>query len=533
MSLAPDVVLLAAQVHTLDPDRPHATAVAVRDGLITAVGDAADARDWRGPATEVIDLGDATLLPGLVDGHSHPAFGLDLARGVDLSQVRDLDGLRTALASAGRIDGWVLGWGLDHNVFAGRAIHREHLEAALGPDTPAFVRLYDGHSALVSGAALRAAAVTGPRSFAERSTVVCDSEGSPTGHLIEMAAMDLVLAVTPRQPLAERRDALHGLLSEMAATGLTGAHVMDAGGDSVELLRAVEERYELPLRLRLAPWCNPGTDRDGLDELAAQQGTAGRNWLVGGVKFFMDGTVEGGSAWLEHPDCHGQNRDALWLDPADYTAAVQHLHAAGVRTATHAIGDAGVRHVLDTLATLGPDARMGHRIEHIETLSYEQALRFAELGVIASMQPTHSGYTRADHTDEWSLRLGTERANRAWICRTLRDTGAILALGSDWPIADFDARHVLAHAQLRRPARTAITPVAPEQALTALMALEGLTTHAALAAGESTRTGRITPGLRADLTAYTLDPLTTPADELAETPVPLTISNGRITHRLA
>ncbi|MFF7140691.1 amidohydrolase [Streptomyces nodosus] len=532
MSVAPDVIVLASRIHTLDPGRPQATAVAVRDGLITEVGDEAEARHWRGPGTEVVDLGDATVVPGLVDGHSHPVLGLDLATGADLSGVRDLDGLRTALACAERIDGWILGWGLDHNAFGGHPVHRDILEAALGPDTPVFIRLYDGHSALASGAALRAAGVTGPRSFAQRATVVCDPDGIPTGHLIEHAAMDLVVAVMPRRPFAERRDALHALLSDMAASGLTGAHVMDAAGDVLELLRAVEERHgQVPLRLRLHPWCMPGIDKEGLDELVALQSTAGRNWLVGGVKFFIDGTVEGGSAWLEHPDCHGQSRDALWLDPADYTAAVHHLHAAGVRTATHAIGDAGVRHVLDTVAALGADGRMRHRIEHIETLPYEQAAHFAELGVIASMQPTHSAYTRADHTDEWSTRVGAERARRAWICRTLRDTGVVLALGSDWPIARFDAREILAYAQLRRHPGTDITPVCPEQALTPLMALEGYTTHAAIAAGEAHRAGRIARGLRADLTAFTLDPLTTPSDDIAQSPVPLTMSNGRITHR--
>jgi predicted amidohydrolase YtcJ len=526
LSSAPDTVVLASRVHTLSPGAAPVTAVAVKDGLFSAVGDAADARAWRGPGTEVVDLGNATLVPGLTDGHSHPVLGLDMATGADLCAVRDLDGLHAALATAERIDGWVVGWGLDHNVFAGRPVHREQLEAVLGPNTPAFIRLYDGHSALVSGAALRLAGVTGARGFAQRAHVVCDTDGTPTGHLIEHAAMDLVTAVMPRRPLAERRQALLALLSGMAATGLTGAHVMDAGGDVLELLHSVEDERELPLRLRLAPWCMPGIDKDGLQELITVQREAGRNWLVGGVKFFMDGT-----AWLEHPDCHGQSRDSFWLDPQAYTAAVHHLHAAGVRTATHAIGDAGVRHVLDTVEALGADGRMRHRVEHIETLPYEQAVRFRRAGVIASMQPTHSAYTRADHTDQWSIRLGTERAERAWICRTLRDSGAVLALGSDWPIAHHDAREILAYAQLRRHAGTDTPPVAPGQALTPLMALEGFTTHAALAAGEPDVTGRIAPGLRADLTAFALDPLTAAPDELARTDVTLTMSNGVVTHR--
>ncbi|MFI9344533.1 amidohydrolase [Streptomyces sp. NPDC052773] len=517
-----DLVLTGARVRTLDPDRPYATAVAVRDGRIAAVGEEDDVRDWRGAATEVVDLGGAWLVPGLVDGHSHPVYGLDMATGLDLSRVTDLDGLRAALARAERTDGWVVGFGLDHNVFGGRPVDRALIEDVLG-DTPAFLRLYDGHSALVTGAALKAAGVTGPRTFAQRSHLAVDADGRLTGHLVEHAAMDLVTAVMPRPSYAERRARLVELLSAMAATGLTGAHVMDAGDP--ELVRAVAEETVLPLRLRFAPWCMPGADRDDLAELVALQRLGGRHWRVGGVKFFMDGTVEGGTAWLEHPDCHGQGTEAFWPDPAAYRDAVHHLHRAGVRTATHAIGDAAVRHVLDTVAELGPGARLTHRIEHIESVPDDTIGRFAELGVIASMQPPHTEYTRADRSDEWSRRLGDARAGRAWRLRDLRDAGAVVALGSDWPIAHYDARAVLATARAPRGAASA------RAGLTGLQALEGCTTHAALAAGESAVAGRIAEGFRADLTAFGLDPVKAPADEVAEAPVPLTVTGGHIVHR--
>ncbi|MEU6127383.1 amidohydrolase [Streptomyces sp. NPDC047123] len=522
---AADLVLTGAAVRTLDPNRPHASAVAVRDGVIVAVGDDADVRGLRGPGTEVVDLGGATLTPGLVDAHSHPVWGLEMATGTDLSAVRDLDALRGALRGAGRTGGWVLGWGLDHNAFGGRAVDRALIEDVLD-GAPAFIRLYDGHSALVSGAALRAAGIEGPRAFAQRSTVVCDPDGRPTGHLVEHAAMDLVQAVLPRPSHAERHARLVELLSAMAATGLTGAHVMDLGdGDVPELLASVEEAGDLPVRLRLAPWCMPGVGPQGIDEIIALQAAAGRLWRVGGAKFFMDGTVEGGTAWLEHADCHGQGTDAFWPDPQAYADAVRRLHAAGVRTATHAIGDAAVRHVLDTVASLGESGRLAHRIEHIETVPDDTVPRFAELGVIASMQPPHTAYTRADHTDEWSRRLGDTRASRAWRTRDLRDAGAFVALGSDWPIAHYDVRQVLATAMSPRGAASA------GPGLTGLMALEGCTTHAAVAAGEADVAGRVAPGHRADLTALGLDPVTAGADEVAQAPVRLTVAGGRITYR--
>ncbi|MEU1164573.1 amidohydrolase family protein, partial [Streptomyces sp. NPDC005921] len=194
---APDLILTGAEVRTLDPARPHATAVAVRDGVIAAVGDERDVREWRGPGTEVVALDGAHLVPGLVDAHSHPVWGLDMATGADLSGVRDLAGLRAALTGAERIDGWVIGFGLDHNAFEGRPVDRALVEDVLG-GAPTFLRLYDGHSALASGAALAAAGVTGPRPFAQRSAVVCDPGGRPTGHLVEHAAMQLVERAMPR-----------------------------------------------------------------------------------------------------------------------------------------------------------------------------------------------------------------------------------------------------------------------------------------------------------------------------------------------
>lgn len=317
-----DIVLTAAGVRTLDPGRPHATAVAVKDGAISAVGDEHDMRPWRGPGTVSIDLPGATVVPGLTDSHSHPVWGLEMATGTGLSAVRGLDQLRTALRTAVPTDGWITAYGLDHNVFGGKPVDRDLIEDAIG-GAPAFIRLYDGHSALVSGAALRAAGIEGPRSFEQRATVVCDSTGRPTGHLIEHAAMDLVRVLAPKPSVAERRSRLVELLSAMAATGLTGGHVMDLGdGDVPPLLTAVEEEGDLPLRLRLAPWCMPGASAADLDELIALQSRAGRHWRVDGVKFFMDGTVEGGTAGLEHADCHGQGTDAFWPDPQAYTAAV-------------------------------------------------------------------------------------------------------------------------------------------------------------------------------------------------------------------
>ena len=531
-----DLILASDDIITLDPARPAASAVAITGGRITAVGDRSDIAGWRGNHTEIIDLGGATLTPGLTDSHMHPVMSLSMTTGLDLSACADLGAVRAALAAAAAAAGpgeWITGWGLDPNAFGATPIGFDAIEGVLG-GRPALLTLFDAHSALASRPALARAGITGPRRFRSRSAIVCDPHGNPTGQLLEWGAISLVRAVIPAEPFARRRHRLAALLHDMAAAGLTGGHVMDLDEDALALYEALDADGQLPLRLRLAPWRHPEDDKAAVQELLALHGRSGRLWEVAAVKLFVDGTVDGGTAWLHEPDCHGQSAAAYWQDPRDYTEAVRVLAQAGIQTATHAIGDAAVRHVLDTLAEVTPPgSTVRHRIEHIETLPSDQVPRFAELGVIASMQPSHGArYTRADHSDNWSRRLGPERAGRAWRCRDILDSGATLTLGSDWPIAPFDPRVNLAEAQLRHPAdRPDLAPVGPAQALTARQALHGYITAPALAAAASHLNGRITPGYRADLTAFAASPLRTAATDLPAVPITLTTVDGIIRHR--
>ncbi|MFE0649937.1 amidohydrolase [Streptomyces sp. NPDC059534] len=516
------------------------TALAVSDdGRIAALGDDREIRALAGPATTVVDLKGAVVTPGFVDGHVHPVSGAELTHGLDLSYCADLDDVREVLAREIRsLDrgAWLFGWGLDPNVFGDAPVGIAPFDSVLD-GIPAFLLLFDAHSALASRRALELAGVDGPRTFAQASAeVVCDAAGRPTGLLQEDAACELVERVAPRPTREESRERLATALRSMAAAGLTGGHAMDANGDSLALYGELDAAGDLALRLRVAPWCQPGTDADGLRALIERQGTGGALWRVAGVKLFMDGTIDNGTAWLERPDCHGESTHAFWPDPAAYTHIVGELHRAGVPTATHAIGDAAVRHVLDSVekarAAGGPDG-VRHRVEHIETVPDDTLRRFAELGVLASMQPTHCcDFTRADHTDNWSRRLGEERAARAWRCRDLADSGATVVLGSDWPIAPFPPLGVMAGARHRRPSRDlGQAPHGPEQALTALEALRGMTTAPAFAAGEEHEAGRLAPGYRADLTVLGADPLTTAATDLPDLPVRLTVVAGRPTFR--
>ncbi|WP_228990018.1 amidohydrolase [Streptomyces sp. DH8] len=534
------LVLLSARL--LDPGTGRflpETALAVSGGRTAALGGDREIRALADASTTVIDLKGAVVTPGLVDGHLHPVSGAELTHGLDLSGCTDLAGVREALAGEVRRlapGAWLHAWGLDPNVFGDAPV----ASAALSPvldGVPALLQLFDAHSVLASPRALELAGVDGPRTFDQAAEVVCDADGRPTGLLLEDAACELVERAAPKPTRQESRDRLAAALRSMAAAGLTGGHAMDANGDSLALYADLDAAGDLPLRLRVAPWCQPGADTDAVRALIGQQGTGGTLWRTEGVKLFMDGTIDNGTAWLERPDCHGESTHSFWPDPAVYTRVIGELHDAGVPTATHAIGDAAVRHALDAVERArtagGPEVR--HRVEHIETVPDDTVARFARLGVVASMQPTHCcDFTRADHTDNWSRRLGEERASRAWRCRDLWDAGARVVLGSDWPIAPFPPLGVMAGARHRRPGRDLTQPPhGPDQALTALEALQAMTVNAAWAAGEEHEAGRLAVGHRADFTVFAESPLTTGALDLPELPVLLTVVDGRPTHRAA
>ena len=529
-----DLIVRAGTVHTLVRQGPQIGAIAVKGGRIIGVGTDDEMACFLGDQTRVLDVGEGTVVPGLVDAHMHPVMAIDLLAGVDLREAQTPDevrGLIAARAASAPAETWIRGWGLDPNIFGTAEITNSCLNRIEG-DRPVFVQLFDAHSGLANDAALRIAGVNGPVDFSDGSRVVCDTSGKPTGLLLEMGALAMVLGVMPELPFDRRKEILLESLRDMAASGLTGAHCLDMNApDTLELLKAIEQETDLPLKLRISPWCTPNFCEENLPDLAAVLGQHGRRWKLEGIKLMVDGTIDNGTAWLAEPDTNGESTAGLWLDPAQYSASVAYFHGQGVSTATHAIGDAAVEHVLKTLVALEPGAGTVHRLEHVETIPDELVEPFAAKGIAASMQPTHcTHFTRADQSDNWSRRLGPHRAANGFRTRDLRDAGAVLAIGSDWPIADYDPRLIIADAQLRRPAlQPDVMPVGPRQRLTALEALEGYTSHAAASIG-CDDSGRIRVGAPADFTVFSLDPLASDPDDFAASGVLATIVDGEIVH---
>jgi predicted amidohydrolase YtcJ len=217
-----------------------------------------------------------------------------------------------------------------------------------------------------------------------------------------------------------------------------------------------------------------------------------------------------------------------WPDPERYAAVVARF-AAGFPSITHAIRDRGVRCALDAYRAAGAVARGPHRVEHIETMQDDQLPRFAAERVVASQQASHLHWMHHDRSDPWSRALGgDERSRRGFRTAELRRSGAVLALGSDWPVAGYDPREGMAWARLRRrPGDRGTDRYNPEQCLTALEALEGYTTQAAPAVADGDVAGRIAPGLRGDLTCFASDPVECDADGLPQLPVLMTVVDGR------
>ena len=527
---AVDLALVGGHIRTLDPHAPSASAVAVGAGRIVATGGDAEIRAL-GAAGETIDLHGASVVPGLVDSHIHPILGAEDTRGADLTGARTLDAVREALAAERRRNGsdWVLGWGLEYDVFRETGIHGELLDDAVG-GAPTFVMFMDLHTGVATPRALALAGVDGPRTFDENAEVVC-LDGVPTGELRESAACALVQQAMPSLTTRERYRLYASTLRRFAEVGLTGLHAMDGTPATFDLLRELEANGDLPVRIVVPFWIRPDHTAADWDEFVAARGLAGRRFRGGVAKFFIDGVIDAGTAWLFEPDTLGESTLPFWPDPEHYRRAVARFAGAGFQCATHAIGDRAVHETLNAYRAAGTAPGVRHRIEHIETVRPEDLRRFAAEGVVASMQAQHMMWLDPDRDDNWSRRLGPERCDRAFPIRSLRESGAVVTLGSDWPVAHFDPRIGLAAARLRRPPGERGRRPYDDEALDGLAALEGYTSAAAHTVGEVDRLGRIAPGYAADLTVFAEDPVSCAPDDLPSLPVLLTLVDGEVTHR--
>ncbi|MBL8093978.1 MAG: amidohydrolase [Anaerolineales bacterium] len=525
-----DFIIENARVWTGDPQQPVAEAVAVRGRRIAYVGTTADARGWRGPATRLIDGQNGTVTPGFIDSHLHLLYGsLNLSR-AQLYGLRSRAAVITALkefAVAHPDVPWVQGRGAAYDVIQCRA----DLDAAVS-DRPVLVIAYDGHTgwantrALELAGILRGGEVRGPN-----SVIVRDAAGLATGELRETGAIGLVEDLIAEPSQSEKRRWLVEGVRALNRSGVTAVHNMNGDLKELELYREAERDGELTLRVYVPFHIEPHTAIEALPE-AAEMARIDGLARGGAVKFFMDGVLESWTAlmvapYADQPDSCG---DALF-SLEHFVRMAGEADRMGLQIAVHCCGDGAVRRTLDGYARIqsenGPRERRRHRIEHIEVIHPDDLPRFKQLGVIGSVQPLHAP-TPGDG-DVWMGRAGRDRWGLSFAWRTLQQAGVRLALGSDWPVADFNPLAGIAAGLTRQPWQ----PGDSEQALTLEELLVGYTRDAAYTELREHERGRLRIGYLADLVLLDGDLARTAAEDpaaVARLQPALTVVDGSIAH---
>ena len=522
-------MLVNARIHTMDAATGTAGAMVWDEhGRVLAVGEGS-ALAQRFPDARRIDAQGHTVVPGLIDAHGHLMnLGVALMR-ADLvgagSRLEVMERLR-AFARELPADAWLLGRGWDQNDWAEKVFPTAAELDAVFPDRPVWLERIDGHAGWANSAALRLATRDLSGDWQpEGGRILRDADGRPTGVLVD-TAMALIEQAVPPMGAAQSEAALERALAAAVRQGLTGVHDAGVSLEQLGLLRRLADAGRLPLRV-YAMADGDGAALAALCAMGRYAHPSGRLEMRS-VKFYADGALgsRGAALLADYSDEPG-HRGLLVTEPAALEAGLRKAHACGVQAATHAIGDRGNRVVLDAYArVLGEQASADHRwrIEHAQVVFPGDIPRLAELGVIASMQPTH-----ATSDMPWAAqRVGEERLAGAYAWQRMREAGVRLALGSDFPVEQVDPLLGLQAAVTRQDAEG--RPEGgwlPAQRLTPAQALQGFTRDAAYAGFAEDDVGTLAVGKRADFVLLDGDPLAVPAGRIADLRVLATYLDGQ------
>ena len=510
--------LFRGSIRTGDPDAPVARAVAVRDGLVSGVDDEALAQAREADECEEIEVTGA-LLPSFGDGHCHPLFGGLEAEGPAISDATSVQEILDSVAqwaAAHPDEPWVRGGSYEAALAPRGEFDARWLDSVV-PDRPVALRASDYHTLWCNSAALRLAGIDRDTPDPELGVIVRRPDGEPLGTLREWHACDLVLDAQPQHRPETLQSALLRAGRRMAAAGVTWWQDawVDPGSGAIDAYLAVAD--ELPVRGDLALRADPGhwraqvsefeQIRDQLLASAAADRISART-----VKFFADGVIEGGTAALldGYTDGSGVPTDLgmpVW-EPAVLAEAAVAFSRAGFGLHLHAIGDAAIRSALDAVARAieltGPLPRPPV-IAHCQLIDTADLPRFAELGVIANLEPLWL-CLEPGMTELTLPRLG-ERGDKQYPLADLLRSGAAVSFGSDWPISSEVPLAGIATA-VSRQTDTGQPPGGwtPWQRISVNDALSAYSAGVAAQAGESALWGRIAPGMRADLVLLDADP---------------------------
>lgn len=532
----PDLLLLNANVITMAPGQPAAEAIAVSHDRIAWVGTGADARRLYPGATRVLDLHGATVLPGIIDSHTHL---VELGKSLLQLNLKDVPSdkeavervkRRVATAKPGE---WILGWGWDEGKWAAHYPDNRAL-SAVSPNNPVYLVGLHTFAAWANKRALALAGISKNTADPENGKILRDPQtGEPTGILLNRA-QKLVESHIPPMTLPQVEKAIELAARECGRNGLTSVHEAKVTPIMVDAFRDLIRQDRMPLRVYtmldgadpqlVATWLQRGPQMDPQHRLT-----------IRAFKLFADGALGSrGAALLEPYSDAPQIRGLMTTpEPTVYDLTRRALQR-GFQVCTHAIGDRANRLVLDAYeralreVPTARDPRL--RIEHAQVLAPEDIPRFSKLGVIASMQPTHCTSDKAWAED----RLGPQRVKGAYAWQSVLKTGAHLPLSSDFPGETLNPFYGI-YAAITRQDPQGNPPGGwyPEQRLTLAEALRGYTLEGAFAEFEGKDKGSIEAGKLADFTVIDLDPAKVAPKDILNTRVLKTIVGGKVVYDAA
>ena len=528
-----DLIIINANVHTMDKSRPVAQAVAIYGNRIVAVGTTNEIKRMAGARTRVIDARGQLVLPGFNDSHVHFLSGGFQLSSVNLRDAKTPEEFAEIIhrfAEKTRSGRWITGGDWDHERWPVAALPTRQLIDPFTPDTPVYVNRLDGHMGLANSLALKLAGVTRETKDPAGGLIVRDAKtGEPTG-ILKDAAQSLVESVIPDPSLEEKLAATRAATEFAARYGVTSVQDMSAGND-VGVYQMLLNSGELKTRIYgVSPL--PDWQRLGRTGIHARFGSD--MLRIGGLKGFADGSLGSTTAYLfdpynDAPNTHGL-LGAQMQPEGTMQKRVIDADKAGLQVMIHAIGDRANDEILKIYEAAikengARDRRF--RIEHAQHLRPQDIARFGRDHVIASMQPYH-----AIDDGRWAeKRIGHQRALTTYAFRTLLDTGATLAFGTDWTVAPIDPMLGI-YAAVTRRTLDGRNPNGwiPDQKITVEEAVRAYTVGSAYAEFMENEKGTITPGKLADLVILSQDIFTIPPTEIEHTHVITTLMDGRVVY---
>lgn len=548
-----DLIVINGRVRTMDDDNPAAEAIAVKDGAIIAIGNRAAIEELKGAATTVVDAKGGSILPGFIEAHMHLfSGGAELAH-LQLGGIHGFEALQRAIRdyASTRPDAKMLvGQGVDYTVLGDERVTRHHLDAIL-PDRPFCMAAPDHHTMWANTKALEMAGILHGRTLGPGNEIVMGDDGLAAGELREGEAFGPVLDLAgegrvrlglatggepdPMPTAAERaadRDIMRRGLAWCARHGITSIQNMDGNLYQLELLAEIEAEEGLPCRVQVPFHYKNFMTLDMLDKASVMAERYHSEWLSSGmVKVFYDGVLDSWTAvmvepYADRPDWVGEPL----FTPQQFIDLAVAVDKRGLQMAVHSIGDGAVRAVLDGYeaaqkANGKRDSR--HRVEHIEVVTAADVPRFAELGVIASMQPPHPPGAMDFPLEPTVSRIGPARWPLSYAWRTLKDAGARVVFASDWPVSPVDPILGIQAAVLRKPWAASD----PDQSFSLQESLAGYTVEGAYAEFAEHRKGMLKSGYLADLVVLSDDIEAIAPEALHKVRPVTTICGGKVTYQ--